>query len=148
MDLVFRAAAVFTFIYLVTRVIGRRELASMEPFDLILLIVIGDLVQQGVTQSDYSVTGAMTVIATFAGLTALVGFLNFKFRPLRAVLEGEPIVLAVDGEVVESNLRRERMTIDELEEAVRLQQLPSIADARLVVLETGGNISVIPRSTS
>jgi uncharacterized membrane protein YcaP (DUF421 family) len=145
MDLVFRAAAVFTFIYLVTRVIGRRELASMEPFDLILLIVIGDLVQQGVTQSDYSVTGAMTVIATFAGLTAFVSFINFKSKRLRTVLDGEPIVLAADGEPIEGNLRRERMTVEELEAAVRLQQVASIADVRLVVLETGGNISVIPK---
>jgi uncharacterized membrane protein YcaP (DUF421 family) len=145
MDLVLRATAIFFFIYLVTRVVGRRELSSLEPFDLILLIVIGDLVQQGVTQSDYSVTGAMTVIATFAGLTVLVGFVNFKFRRLRLILDGEPIVLILDGEVIESNLRRERMSRDELEAAARVQQVESLSDVRLAVLETGGVLSVIPR---
>jgi uncharacterized membrane protein YcaP (DUF421 family) len=145
MDLVFRATAIFFFVYLVTRVVGRRELSSMEPFDLILLIVIGDLVQQGVTQSDYSVTGAITVISTFAALTVLVGYVNFKFRRLRLILDGEPIVLVVDGEIVESNLRRERMSRDELEAAARAQQVESLSDVRLAVLETGGVLSVIPK---
>ena len=148
MDLVFRAVAIFFFVYLITRVIGRRELASLEPFDFILLIVIGDLIQQGVTQSDYSVTGAITVIATFSALTVLVSYLNFKFRRLRLVLDGQPIVLVLDGEVIEGNMRRERMTRDELETEVRMQQVASISDVRLAVLETGGNISVIPKPSS
>jgi uncharacterized membrane protein YcaP (DUF421 family) len=146
MDLVIRAVVVFFFIYLVTRVVGRRELSSLEPFDLILLVVIGDLVQQGVTQSDDSVTGALTVIATFAALTVAVGFISFKARRLRRVLDGEPIVMVLDGEVIEGNLRRERMTRDELEAAARLQQVASISDIRLAVLETGGQLSVIPRT--
>ena len=146
MDLVFRATAVFFFIYLITRVVGRRELSSLEPFDLILLIVIGDLVQQGVTQSDYSVTGAMTVIATFAALTVAVGYVNFKFRRLRLILDGQPIVMVLDGEVIEGNLRRERMSRDELEAAVRAQQVESVGDVRLAVLETGGVLSVIPKA--
>jgi uncharacterized membrane protein YcaP (DUF421 family) len=148
MDLVFRATAVFFFIYLVTRVIGRRELASLEPFDFILLVVTGDLVQQGVTQSDYSVTGAITVISTFAALTVLVSYLNFKFRRLRLALDGQPIVLVMDGRVIEDNMRRERMTRDELEAEARLQQAESLDDVKLAVLETGGNISVIPKSSS
>lgn len=146
MDIVVRATAVFFFIYLVTRVVGRRELSSLEPFDLILLIVIGDLVQQGVTQSDASVTGALTVIATFAALTVFVGFVSFRFKCLRRALDGEPIVLVLDGEVIERNLRRERMTRDELAAAARLQQIASIEEVRLAVLETGGQLSCIPKS--
>src|SRR6476646_2924118 len=115
MDLVLRATVVFFFIYLITRVIGRRELSSLEPFDLILLVVIGDLVQQGVTQSDDSVTGSLTVIATFGALTVAVGYVSFRVRRLRRVLDGEPIVMVIDGRVIESNLHRERMTRDELE---------------------------------
>jgi uncharacterized membrane protein YcaP (DUF421 family) len=148
MDLVFRATAIFVFLYLITRVIGRRELASLEPFDIILLVVIGDLIQQGVTQSDYSVTGAMTVIATFSALTVLVSWVNFRFRRLRLALDGQPIVLVMDGKVLEGNLRRERMTVDELEAEARLQQAESIDDVKLAVLETGGNISIVPKSSS
>src|SRR5213596_579393 len=100
MDLVLRATFVFFLILLVTRVVGRRELSSMEPFDVILLVVIGDLVQQGVTQSDYSVTGAVTVISVIALLSVVVGYANFKFRRLRSALEGEPVVLVEDGRLI------------------------------------------------
>jgi uncharacterized membrane protein YcaP (DUF421 family) len=145
MDLVFRATVIFFFVLLLTRIIGRRELSSLEPFDMILLVVIGDLVQQGVTQSDYSLTGAITVISTIALLTALMAFLNFRVRRVRRVLEGEPIVLVEDGRPVQRNLRRERLTVEELEAEGRLQQVASIADMRWAVLETGGQISVIPK---
>src|ERR687884_251902 len=123
MDIAIRAAVIFFFIFLVTRVVGRRELSSLEPFDLILLIVTGDLVQQGVTQDDYSVAGALIVIGTFACLTVFVSFVNFKFRRIGGILDGQPVVLIEDGRVIENNLRRERMTVDELSAEVRLQQV-------------------------
>jgi uncharacterized membrane protein YcaP (DUF421 family) len=145
MDLVLRAAAAFVFIYVVTRAIGRRELAGLEPFDLILLVVLGDLVQQGVTQSDYSVTGAVIVISTLGVLTAAVAWLSFRFRRLRPLLEGEPVVLVDNGRPVERNLRRERLTIDEIKAEARFQQVPSLEEVRWAVLETNGRISIIPR---
>jgi uncharacterized membrane protein YcaP (DUF421 family) len=147
MDLVLRAVVVFFFIYLVTRIIGRRELSSLEPFDLILLVVIGDLVQQGVTQSDESITGTLTVITTFSLLTVLVAYVSFKIKRIRLVLDGEPIVLVEDGRVIERNLRRERLTLEELAAEARQQQVASIDDIRWAVLETGGQISVIPKKS-
>ena len=144
MDLVARAVIVFFVIFLVTRVVGRRELSTMEPFDLILLIVTGDLVQQGITQSDYSLTGALTVIATIALLTVALSYVSFKVPRLRPVLDGEPLVLVQDGEVIERNLRRERITIEELLAAARQQQIGSLAKVRFAVLETNGAISFIP----
>jgi uncharacterized membrane protein YcaP (DUF421 family) len=148
MDLVGRAVIVFFAIFVVTRIVGRRELSTMEPFDLILLVVTGDLVQQGVTQSDYSLTGALTVIATIALLTIALSYLSFKLPKLRPVLDGEPLVLVQDGKVIERNLRRERITIDELLAEARLQQVGSLDDVRFAVLETNGRISVIPTSAS
>src|SRR5919202_3575877 len=115
MDIVLRAAIAYFFILLLTRIVGKRELSSLEPFDLILLVVIGDLVQQGITQSDDSVTGAITVIASMAVLTVALSFVNFRFRRLRGLLEGEPVVLVEDGKVIERNMRRERITQEELE---------------------------------
>jgi uncharacterized membrane protein YcaP (DUF421 family) len=147
MDLVLRTIAIFFFIFLMTRLIGRRELGSLEPFDLILLVVIGDFVQQGVTQDDYSVTGAFIVISTLALLTVFTSYVNFRVRPLRRVIEGEPIVLIENGRPIESNLRRERLTLDDLAESARLQQVESLDDVRLAVLETNGNISVIPQQS-
>ncbi|MEA2231209.1 MAG: hypothetical protein QOD83_1025 [Solirubrobacteraceae bacterium] len=144
MDLVARAVIVFFAVFFITRVVGRRELSTMEPFDLILLIVTGDLVQQGVTQSDYSLTGALTVIATIALLTVALSYVNFKIPRLRPVLEGEPLVLVQDGEIIERNLRRERITVEELLAGARQQQIASLAQVRFAVLETNGAISFIP----
>jgi uncharacterized membrane protein YcaP (DUF421 family) len=143
MDLVIRAAFGFFFILVVTRAVGRRELSSMEPFDLILLVVAGDLVQQGITQSDYSVTGMVLVLSTMGVLTVVTSFLSFKVPPLRGVLEGEPIVLIADGEFVERNLRRERLTHDELAAEARQQQIADLSTVRFAVLETNGRISFI-----
>jgi uncharacterized membrane protein YcaP (DUF421 family) len=140
-DLVFRTVFVFVLIFVITRAVGRRELSSMEPFDMILLVVMGDLVQQGVTQSDYSLTGATTVISTIALLTVFTAWLSYRVRRLRPILEGGPVVLMVDGRVLERNLRRERMTVEELEAEARLQQIGSLDDVRFAVLETNGKIS-------
>ncbi len=145
MDLVLRAAVVYVLIFAVTRAVGRRELSTMEPFDLILLVVVGDLVQQGVTQSDYSVTGAATVISVIAVMTVLFSYASYKVPRLRPVLEGEPIVLVEDGQMIERNLRRQRMTVEEVVAEARLQQIGSLDELRFAVLETSGKISFIPR---
>jgi len=146
MDLVLRAGVVFFIIFLITRVVGRRELSTLEPFDLILLVVTGDLVQQGITQADTSVTGAATVIATIAALTVAVSFVSWRFPKLRGVLEGEPVVLVQDGSPVEGNLRRERLTAAELEAEARAAQLPSLDRVEWAILETDGRISIIPKA--
>jgi uncharacterized membrane protein YcaP (DUF421 family) len=145
-DIVLRTVFVFVLILIVTRAVGRRELSSMEPFDLILLVVIGDLVQQGVTQSDYSLTGATLVIVTVAVLTVLTAWLSFRFAPLRPVLEGEPVILVVDGRVIARNLRRERMTVEELGAEARLAKIDALEDVRYAVLETNGRISFVTGS--
>jgi uncharacterized membrane protein YcaP (DUF421 family) len=146
MDLVFRATVIFFFVFLVTRLSGKRELSSLEPFDLILLVVLGDLVQQGVTQSDYSVTGALIVISTITLLTVGLSYVNFRVRALRGVLEGEPVVLVENGQTIDRNMRRERITVEDVESEARQQQVTSIDDIRWAVLETSGRISIIPAS--
>jgi uncharacterized membrane protein YcaP (DUF421 family) len=143
MDLVLRTIYVFFLILVVTRAVGRRELSSMEPFDLILLVVIGDLVQQGVTQSDNSLTGTTTVIVTMAALVVFTAWLSFRFGRLRPVLEGKPTLLIADGELLERNLRRQRMTIDELHAEARQQSIGSLEEIRYAVLESNGRISFI-----
>ena len=146
MDLVIRAAFVFLVILLVTRTVGRRELSSMEPFDLILLVVIGDLVQQSITQSDYSVTGALIVITTVTLLTVFVSWLNWRFKRMRSVLEGQPVVLVQNGDLIDQNMKRERITVEDIESEGRQQQVTDIADIRWALLETNGRISIIPDS--
>jgi uncharacterized membrane protein YcaP (DUF421 family) len=146
MDIVLRAAVVFLFIYLLTRLVGRREMSSMEPFDLILLVVIGDLVQQGVTQSDYSVTGALLAISTIGLLTVLFSYASFRSDRLRPILDGEPIVLIEDGQLVKANLRRQRLTAEEVEAEARLNEIFSLEKVRWGILETDGQISFVKKS--
>ena len=146
MDLVIRATVVFFFIFLVTRIAGRRELSELEPFDLILLVVLGDLVQQGITQSDESVTGTLIVICTITLLSVAVSWVSFRSGKVRLVTEGEPIILVQDGEIIERNLRRERLTHGDIEEEARQQQIASLASVRWAILEREGSISFISKS--
>ena len=143
MDLALRTVVVFFFIFVLMRIVGRRELSSLEPFDLILLVVLGDSIQQALTQDDYSVTGAFIVISTIALLQVFLSYLNFRVPRLRPLINGEPIVIVQDGQVIEGNARRERLTLDDIAEAARLQQIASLEDVQWAVLETGGELSFV-----
>jgi uncharacterized membrane protein YcaP (DUF421 family) len=147
MDLVFRALVLFGAVYILLRVVGRRELAEMEPVDFILLIVLGDAIQQGLTQDDYSVTGALTTIFTIAAIQVVLGYLSFRSSRVRTLLEGEPLVLVENGRVLEKNLHRARIAADELAEEARLSQVASLSDVAWAVLETSGKISIIPKQS-
>ena len=147
MDVVARALVAFCFIFLLTRLIGRRELSSLQPFDLILLIVMGDLVQQGVTQNDLSITGLILTIGLFGVLTLGASYVGFRFPRFRPILEPEPLILIEDGNVIERNLKKERMTQEELASEARLQQIDSLEKVKWAVLESGGQISFIPKSS-
>jgi uncharacterized membrane protein YcaP (DUF421 family) len=145
MDIVLRATVAFFFVLLVTRIVGRRELSTLEPFDLILLVVIGDLIQQGVTQNDVSITGLVLAGGTIALLAVLVSYANFRFPALRPALEGEPVIVVEDGKPLERNLRRNRITLEELRAAARARGIASLEDVRWAVLETSGTISFVER---
>ena len=145
MDIALRAIVLYVFVVFVMRVIGRRELSSMTPFDLVLLIVLGDAIQQGLTQDDYSVTGAFIAVATIASLQVLTSYLGFRSAKARRVLEGDPIVLVERGKLVDANLKRERMTPDEVEEEMRQNQIGSIDEVEWGILEANGSISFIKK---
>jgi len=145
MDLVLRVVIVLGFVYLVTRAVGKRELSSLEPFDVILLVVIGDLVQQGITQNDDSVTGTIIVVATLGLFVVVMSYLNLKSPRARRVLDGEPVVLVIDGRPIERNMRRERITMEDLLAEARQQQLPTLDEVQWAILETSGRISFIQR---
>ena len=131
-----------------TRALGRRELSTLQPFDLILLVVIGDLIQSGVTQSDMSVTGVLIVISTIGILQVIISYLGFRVRRMRPFLQGEPIVLVERGQLIERNMRRERLTLDDLAEKARLSEIESFDEVKWAVLETNGDISFIRQSSS
>ena len=145
MDIVLRAIFLYAFIVFVMRVIGRRELSSMTPFDLILLIVLGDAIQQGLTQDDYSVTGAVLAVATIATMQVFTSYLSFRSRKARKVFEGEPLVVVERGQLVDHNLRRERMTEEEVLEEARQQQIGSLDEIEWAILEANGSLSFIEK---
>jgi uncharacterized membrane protein YcaP (DUF421 family) len=148
MDIVLRAAFAFLFVLFVTRIVGRRELSSLQPFDLILLVMIGDLVQQGVTQNDMSITGIVLAAGTLAILTVVVSYGSFRFPRLRPILEGEPVIVLQNGEPIRKNLDRNRITVDEIRAAARLEGIARLEDVEWAVLETGGQISFVEKQRS
>jgi uncharacterized membrane protein YcaP (DUF421 family) len=145
MDVVVRATVVFLVLFLVTRTVGRRELSMNEPFDLILLVVLGDLVQQGVTQSDTSVTGTLLAVFTFALLTVGLSALSFRVPTLRGALEGHPLILVEDGRPIERNLKRQRLALEEVLAEARSSEVTKLEDIQWAILETNGAINVIPK---
>jgi uncharacterized membrane protein YcaP (DUF421 family) len=147
MDVVIRAVLMYCFLLFITRVVGRRELSTLEPFDLILLIVLGDLIQQGVTQSDYSFTGLMLAAGTIAVMQTSVSWIGYR-SPKKAglVLEGEPIVIVQDGKCLERNTKRERIREEEVLEAARKNGIGSLDEIEWGILETSGEMTFIQKS--
>jgi uncharacterized membrane protein YcaP (DUF421 family) len=146
MDIALRAIFLYIFVVVVLRVVGRRELSTISPIDLVVLMVLGDTIQQGLTQDDYSVTGAVIAVSTLAGMQLGASYLSFRVVRIRNVLEGEPIVIIEDGKLIEKNIHRERMTADEIAEEMRLQSIGSFDEVQWAIIERNGSISFIKKS--
>lgn len=145
MDIAIRAVVLYLFVVFLLRVMGRRELSSLGPVDLVLLIVLGDAIQQGLTQDDYSVTGAVIAVSTIAVMQVGTSYLGYRSRRVRRVLEGEPIVIVEDGKLIERNMKRERVTEGEVAEEMRAQQIATVEDVQWGILESNGTMSFIPK---
>ena len=145
MDIVLRAIVSYLFIVFLLRIIGRRELSTLGASDLVLLVVLGDLIQNGVTQSDYSVTGVLLAVSTFAMLTVGSSFLTFKSKRAQTLIEGTPLILMQDGKPVERNLRVERLNLSEVAEEARGQGIESLDEIKWCVLEPSGRMSFIKK---
>ena len=145
MDIVVRATVMYLIVYLLLRMLGKRELGQMTPFEFILLVVIGDLIQQGITQTDFSIAAATLAIATFAFWGLVLSWASYLWPRAERVLEGEPRVLICNGELLERNLRRDRMTRREIESEMRLAGIASVRDVGWALLEPNGKISFIKR---
>jgi uncharacterized membrane protein YcaP (DUF421 family) len=143
MDIVLRAAVAYVLILFVLRVMGRRELGSLSAADLILLVVLGDLIQSGVTQSDMSMTGVTIAITTFALMAIATSYLGFKSRRVHRVLQGEPLIIVENGRPIERNLRGERLTLDDIMVEARKSQIETIDQIKWAVLEASGTITFI-----
>ncbi|MBN2622321.1 MAG: DUF421 domain-containing protein [Acidimicrobiales bacterium] len=146
MEIVIRATVMYWFLWLVMRGIGKRELAQMSPFDLILLVAIGDLVQQGVTQEDFSLTGAFMAVGTFVFWVVLLAYSQFRSpRRFGAAISGSAAIVVRDGVPLEAVMRMQRMTLDDLRMAARRQGISDLRDVQLAVLEPEGQLSFIEK---
>ena len=141
MEIVYRSLFVFGFLWFITRITGRATLGELSTFQLLLYVVMGDLVQQAVTQQDYSVTSAVLGVGVFSLMTVFVSWLNLRIPRLRPLVHGVPVVLVESGEPVTEVLRSTRISIDDLMAGARNEGIENFADIRLAVLESNGRIS-------
>jgi uncharacterized membrane protein YcaP (DUF421 family) len=146
MEIVFRAAFIFIFLWIVTRAVGRAQLGELSTFQLMLYVTMGDLVQQGITQQDYSVTGSLLAVSTFALLTIVISWLAWRYKHLRPMIDGMPIIVMRDGDPVIEAMAQERMTMEELRAQAREQGIRNLHEVDLAVLETDGKVSFFTQS--
>lgn len=143
MEIILRATALFLFVWVLMRVMGKRELAELTAFELVLLISIGDLIQQGVTQEDMSITGAFLAVGTIGMWILVFSYTSFRWKSTRSVIEGFPVVVVRGGELLEEMLRIERLTRDEVFDAMREQGIDDLDQVRIGILEADGKFSFI-----
>jgi uncharacterized membrane protein YcaP (DUF421 family) len=148
MEIVVRATVIYFFLFVVMRAGGKRELSEMSPFDLVLLVTMGDLVQQAVTQEDFSLVGAFMAIGTLTLWVAIFSFLSFKSSRLRRLFDGDPVVMVDRGTQKPEAMRVERVTEDDLKEAARNHGIGDLSSVRLAVLEPDGKFSFLPVTQS
>src|SRR4051794_294090 len=140
MEIVVRALIIFCFLWVVTRAVGRSTLGELSTFETILYVTMGDLVQQAVTQQDYSMTGAGLAVGTFALLTVGLSWLQWRFPSVRPVVTGRPLLVFADGKPIVETMQQQRMSIADLLGAAREQGIRSTADIEYAVLEADGRV--------
>ena len=146
MDILIRATIIFWALYVLVRLLGKRELAQLTPFELIVLIATGDLIQQGVTHNDFSMTGAIVAVATLAFWASVLSWVTYLSRRAERFLDGEPNVIIRDGKLLRANMRRDRITLAEVESEMRQNGIARIADVEWGIVESKGRMSFIQRT--
>jgi len=146
MEIVIRSVVVFCFLALLVRAMGKRELAEISAFELLVLMIIGDIVQQGVTQEDMSITGAMLAAGTIGLLAVGSSYVSFRFPRTRGAIEGRPVIVIRDGAFQDEMLRIERLTREEIEEAARQRGILDIGAIQVGILESDGRFAFLAGS--
>lgn len=144
MDIVFSAAVIYLFLWMITRLVGPLTVGELSTFQLILFITMGAMVQQAVTQQDHSVTASILAISVFTVLTMGLSWANARWPGIRKITHGVPVVIVDNGTTDPQVSRREQMSVDDSKAAARQQGFESLTDIRLAVLEANGQISFFP----
>lgn len=145
---VLRAVAVYLMVMVLMRVSGKRAVGQFTPFDLVLLILIGNAVQNGINGGDNSLTGAFVMAGTLIALNYAVAFATSRSRRAEQIIEGVPVVVARDGKLFEQVLRRELVSRDDFDEALRTCGVRHLHQVEIALLETNGRISVVQKEAS
>ena len=141
-EFVVRAIIVFVFLMVLLRITGRRQIGQLAPFDLVLLLVLSNALQNAMNGGDNSITGGIISAVTLVSINWLVGYVAFKNKRLAQVIEGKPEVLIHNGHVYRDVMARERLTQSELDAALRRAGCASVADVHFAMLENNGQITV------
>ena len=144
-DIALRSLIVFVVFIVVLRVAGKRELGQFTLTDLVLILLVANAVQPAMTGPDSSLVGGLVIIVTLFLANVALSFLRVRWSPLRGFLEGQPALLARDGQWVSGSLRREGIDMEEAMAALREHGVKDVAETDLVMLEDDGTISVVPK---
>ena len=144
-QIVYRSVIVYVVIVLLMRLTGRRQLGQMTPFDLVLILLIANAVQNAMVGTDVSIFGGLVAAATLLAANAVVGGAVSRIPAFRRAVVGQPVLLVNGGVMVEENVRRAGLTDDLVLEAMREHGFGSLTDVHTAVLEIDGTISIIPR---
>ncbi len=142
---VLRAVVIYALVIVLIRVSGKRAVGQFTPFDLVLLILLGNAVQNGINGGDNSLTGAAIMATTLIGLNYAVAWMTSRSARAERIVEGAPVVIARDGKLFERVLRRELISCGDFEEALRMNNVEDVSEVELALLETNGSISVVPK---
>ena len=146
METVLRAIAIYLFLLLVFRISGKRTLSQMHPFDMVLLLIIGDSVSQGLMGDDFSITTALLLVTTLVLMELLLSFIKQKSKVADRWLDDVPMIVVEDGQPLRDRMARARVDASEVLEAARiLHGLENMQQVKYAVLERDGSISIIPR---
>lgn len=144
METVFRVVIVYVVILAGLRVLGKRDVGQLSPLELITLILIPDLVSQGVVRSDYSLTNSLIAVTTLFSLVFLVSLCSHRFKKIEKTIGGEPTLLVAKGRLLTRNLNRERIAPEEIYSEMHKAGLDKLSAVRWAVLETDGRIAIVP----
>ena len=137
-----RALVVYAFLMLLLRVTGRRQVGQLAPFDLVLLLVLSNALQNAMNGGDNSVTGGVISALVLVGVNWVVGYVTYRSKRLSRLIEGKPEVLIHNGHVYRDVMDRERLTMSEVDAALRRAGCACIDDVHFAILENNGQISV------
>ena len=142
-----RSAIVYLALFLGLRLAGKRELGQMTVFDLVVILLIANAVQNSMVGSDFSVQGGILAAVVLLVLNRVVALLRLQGGRWGRLIEGTPTVLVEDGELIQPHLRKEGMERQELEMVVREHGIESLEKVKLAVLETDGSVSIVPMTS-